>query len=121
MFQLRRQTIRRRLRNKLKELRAEILTRRHLSIPEQGRWLASVVQGHYQYYAVPGNFRALIAFRREVVRHWRRALMRRSQRSFITWERMRRLSKCWLPTPRTLHPWPDQRFRATTQGRSPVR
>jgi RNA-directed DNA polymerase len=121
MFQLRRLTARNRMRRKLQTLRVEIMRRRHLSIPEQGRWLASVVRGYDQYYAVPTNVRALIAFRREVVRYWRRALMRRSQKSRLTWGRMRRLSKHWLPTARTLHPWPDERFRDKTRGKSPVR
>ena len=31
----------------------------HQPIPEQGRWLASVLRGHYQYYAVPDNSAAL--------------------------------------------------------------
>lgn len=32
---------------------------------------------------------------------------------------MNRLAAAWLPQPRILHPWPDQRF-AVKQGRSPV-
>ena len=42
----------------------------HLPIPEQGRWLASVVRGHMAYYAVPGNSEAVTAFRNQVTRHW---------------------------------------------------
>jgi hypothetical protein len=33
-----------------------------VSIPEQGRWLASVIRGHMAYYAVPDNYRAVNAF-----------------------------------------------------------
>jgi len=44
--------------------------RRHRPIPEQGRWLASVVQGHRAYYAVPGNTDAVAAFRTQATRHW---------------------------------------------------
>ena len=93
----------------------------NLPIPEQGRWLASVLRGHYQYYAVPENIEALRAFRRQVVRHWCRALRRRSQRTTVTWERMTRLEARWLPPARIVHPWPERRFDARTQGRSPVR
>jgi len=93
----------------------------HLPIPEQGRWLARVLQGHYNYYAVPDNSRALSAFRYKVVWHWLRALRRRSQRTRMTWERMSRLVARSLPQPRIRHPWPDARFDAKTQGRSPVR
>jgi hypothetical protein len=40
------------------------------------------------------------------------ALARRSQRACITLQRMDHLAKEWLPTPRILHPWPEQRFAA---------
>jgi len=120
-FQLRRQTTRKRLRAKLREVRGELMRRRHLPIPDQGRWLGSVVRGYFAYHAVPTNIRALQAFRTQVERHWLRALHRRGQRDRTTWERMRLLSERWIPEPRILHPWPSQRFDAKTRGRSPVR
>ena len=61
------------------------------------------------------------AFRTQVTRHWLHALRSRSQRDRMTWERMRELSARWLPMPRILHPWPIERFRVRTQGKSPVR
>jgi RNA-directed DNA polymerase len=120
-FKLKRITDAKRVRTKLHALKGEMRQRMHLPIPEQGRWLASVLRGHYQYYAVPDNSKALQAFRNELIRHWLRALRRRSQRTTMTWERMSRLADRWLPPVRILHPWPEQRFAATTQGRSPVR
>ena len=106
---------------KLKSVKAELTRRRHLPVPEQGRWLASVIRGHEAYYAVPGNAEAVQAFRYHVTRHWRFALSRRSQKGRITWQRMDRLAARWLPEPRIHHPWPNQRFNAKTRGRSPVR
>jgi RNA-directed DNA polymerase len=120
-FKLKRITSRKRMQAKLREVTTEMRRRMHLPIPEQGVWLASVLRGHYRYYAVPDNSEALSAFRERVVWHWRRALRRRSQRSRMSWDRMRRLVARWLPTPRVLHPWPNVRFDARTQGRSPVR
>jgi RNA-directed DNA polymerase len=120
-FKLQRVTDKKRLRAKLSAVKTELMRRRHLPIPDQGRWLASVVRGHCAYYAVPDNTEALRVFREQAIWHWYRALRRRSQRSGMTWERMRRLAKRWLPTIRILHPWPQQRFDARTQGRSPVR
>jgi group II intron reverse transcriptase/maturase len=120
-FKLKRITDSKRMRAKLHALKGKIERGRHLPIPEQGRWLASVLRGHYNYYAVPDNGEALYAFRRQVVRHWFGALRRRSQRTTVTWERMSRLADRWLPEPRILHPWPEQRFDAITQGKSPVR
>jgi RNA-directed DNA polymerase len=120
-FWLRRVTIKKRLRAKLKQVKTEIRRRRQLPIPEQGRWLASVVRGHLAYYAVPGNIDAVSAFRDQVRWHWREALRRRSQRSRMTWKRYNRIAERWLPPARIMHPHPPVRFAATTQGRSPVR
>jgi group II intron reverse transcriptase/maturase len=120
-FWLRRVTISKRVRAKLREINEELKRRRHEPIPTQGRWLRSVVQGHLAYYAVPGNTHAVAAFRTQATRHWFKALRRRSQRSRITWTRMNRLANRWLPPARVMHPFPDVRFDAKTQGRSPVR
>jgi len=120
-FKLQRITSKKRLRAKLREVKTELMRRRHLPIAEQGRWLESVVRGHSAYYAVPDNSKAITAFRNGVTRHWRRALGRRGQRGRVAWARMGRLIARWLPLPRILHPWPDVRFDASTRGRSPVR
>jgi RNA-directed DNA polymerase len=113
-FWLRRVTITKRMQAKLKELKAELKRRRHLSIPEQGRWLASVVRGHLAYYAVPGNIDAVSAFRDQVRWYWREALRRRSQRQRMTWARFSRIAERWLPSARIVHPHPLVRFEART-------
>jgi group II intron reverse transcriptase/maturase len=120
-FALRRITITKRVRAKLHQVKAELVYRRYQPIPEQGEWLGSVVRGHCRYYAVPGNYKAVDAFREEAVKHWYRALRRRSQRTSLTWERMGRLEARWIPPAQIMHPWPNVRFDARTQGRSPVR
>ncbi|MDQ6775935.1 MAG: group II intron reverse transcriptase/maturase [Actinomycetota bacterium] len=120
-FMLKRITIAKRMRRKLHELKDELRRRRHHSIPEQGRWLGSVLRGHYAYYAVPGNSDRINRFYNEVTRLWLRSLRRRSQRHQLPWTRMRRISARWLPPPKRMHPFPNARFAATTQGRSPVR
>ena len=120
-FKLKRVTSKKKMRAKLRAVKTEIRRRWHHSIPEQGRWLASVLAGHYRYYAVPDNIRALEAFREAIIRLWLKALRRRSQRSGMTWERICRFAERWLPTARIHHPWPTTRFDARTQGRSPVR
>ena len=109
-FQLQRKTRRDRMRGKLRDIKAELLRRMHQPIPEQGKWLRQVVAGHFAYYAVPTNSRALSAFRHYVTDLWRRTLRRRSQKDGFTWKRMTKLVADWLPPPRILHPWPDDRF-----------
>jgi RNA-directed DNA polymerase len=120
-FKLKRVTSKKKMRAKLKSVKTEMGRRMHHPIPEQGRWLARVLQGHFNYYAVPDNSEALRGFREAVIRLWRKALARRSQKGRITWERLHRLADRWLPRPRILHPWPRERFDARTRGRSPVR
>jgi RNA-directed DNA polymerase len=120
-FWLRRITVAKRMRAKLKQVKDQLMRRRHLPIPEQGQWLASVIRGHLGYYAVPGNIRAANAFRIQASRHWFRALRRRSQRHRLNWARMDRLIARWLPPVRIVHPYPEVRFDARTLGRSPVR
>jgi RNA-directed DNA polymerase len=109
-FLLYRRTRRDRMRTKLKEIKEELRQRMHQPIPHQGRWLRQVVTGFFNYHAVPTNGRALAVFRHHVATLWHRTLRRRSQRDRTTWERTKQLANDWLPQPRTLHPWPEQRF-----------
>jgi RNA-directed DNA polymerase len=111
-FWIQRITDRKKMTAKLKSVKAELMRKRHLPVPEQGRWLASVITGHQAYYAVPGNAKAVGTFRHQVTRHWRHALSRRSQKGRVTWERMNRIASRYLPRTRTVHPWPDRRFAA---------
>jgi RNA-directed DNA polymerase len=110
-----------RMRGKLHEIYEELKRRRHQPIPEQGQWLRSVIRGYDQYHGVPGNIDALNAFRDAVTRLWNNSLRRRSQNSRLTVERMRRLRKTWFPPAKIVHPWPQQRFDAKTQGRNRMR
>jgi len=109
-FQLQRKTRRDRMRAKLREIKEQLQRRMHEPIPEQGRWLKQVVSGFFAYHAVPTNSRALSAFRHYVTDRWRRTLRRRSQKDGMTWERIAKIADAWLPQPRILHPWPEQRF-----------
>ena len=102
------------LRAKLAEVKTQLRRRMHDPIPVQGRWLARVLQGHVAYYAVPGNSKAVSAFRYQVSLHWQRTLRRRSQRGRITWARMGRYATRWLPQVRVMHPYPNVRFAART-------
>ena len=120
-FQVVRQTMRKKLGAKLRALKGELKRRMHHRIAEVGTWLRAVATGHYAYYAVPGNNRALWTFRTELTRMWRHALRRRSQKTRMSWTRMARITHQWIPMPRILHPYPEQRLCVTTGGKSPVR
>jgi group II intron reverse transcriptase/maturase len=79
---------------------------RHDPLSEQHRALCQKLQGHYAYYGVRGNFRALSRFRHQVARSWLKWLQRRSQRATLTREQRGSLLKRWpLPTPRIRSYW----------------
>jgi group II intron reverse transcriptase/maturase len=102
-FFVMRKTLRARMIYKLKELRTEARRRMHLPLKKQQRWLSAVLRGHYAYYGLLGNSRALSNFAYEVRKLWFRALCRRSQKSAMTWERFNRLLKIFpLPPPRII-------------------
>jgi group II intron reverse transcriptase/maturase len=113
-FWVKRITITKRLRVKLVQVKDQLRQRRHDPVPEQGAWLSSVLIGHANYYAVPGNTDAVTAFRTQITRMWHRALKRRSHKSRLTWARMNRLASRWLPPPGVRHPFPNQRLTVTT-------
>jgi RNA-directed DNA polymerase len=117
-FLVRRTTMRKRMTAKLHEVNAELRRRMHQPVPEQGCWLQSVVRGYFAYHAVPGNWKALGAFRTQCTRLWYRALRRRSQKSRLTWDRMKQIADAWLPPARILHPWPEQRLDALIRGKN---
>ena len=112
-FLIKRRSRNDRMKAKLTEVSGELRRRMHQSIPEQGTWLQQVVTGYFAYHAVPTNWDALGAFRFELVRRWWWTLRRRSQKSALPWDRMKKLADEWLPQPRILHPWPNQRFAVT--------
>lgn len=113
-FTVKRLTIAKRMRATLKELRQSLSRRKHEPIPVIGKWLRSVVQGYFNYHAVPGNDRRLSAFRRDVARAWLHALRRRGQHGRMPWARFRRIVARYLPLVRVLHPYPSERLRVMT-------
>ena len=112
-FLVKRKSRRDRMRAKLQAIKQELRQRMHQPIPQQGKWLKQVVAGYFRYHAVPTNSHALVQFRDGVATRWRRLLSRRSQKGGQPWTGFAMLADHWLPRPRILHPWPNQRFAVT--------
>jgi group II intron reverse transcriptase/maturase len=112
-FTVKRRTIRKRMRAKLREIKQQLYQRMHDPVAQTGEWLKSVVQGYFNYQAVPGNTGSLRVYRVRVIRLWRWTLLRRSQKHRLIWTRMHRLAERWVPKPRPLHPYPERRFAAS--------
>ena len=110
-FTLRRKTIAKRMRSKLKEIGRTLRNKSCLPIGVQGRWLGLVVRGYQNYYGVPGNADSLNAFRTLSIKSWLKALRRRSQKGRkLAWKRFKRWVAKWIPTVRIVHPYPNQRL-----------
>lgn len=109
-FAVIRHTIKKRLRTKLKALKTELRARMHDPVIEVGKWLKTVVNGHFRYFGVPGNYGAMSVFRYSVIRMWKRILSRRSQKGRMTWDTMNLLIKKWIPNPQMHHLHPLDRM-----------
>lgn len=77
---------------------------RFLSIREQQKALTQKLRGHYAYFGITGNSKALQRFKDQVARTWRKWLSRRSQRAQMNWERFHNLLRRYpLPPPICVH------------------
>ena len=113
LFQVRRLTVKKRMRAKIAEIRVELMRRRHQPIAVVGKWLNRVVQGYLNYHAVPGNLYRLGSMCKDIGRAWRHSLMRRSQKPKMPWTRFSRIAQRFLPPIRNMHPYPEDRFYAS--------
>jgi len=111
-FALWRKTTRKRVVAKLERLKQQLRMRRHEPIAIVGEWLQRVVTGFYNYHGVPVNLDSLELFRQRLRRLWRHALQRRGNQR-MSWARFMRVCDRYFPQPRTLHPYPYQRFDVT--------
>lgn len=101
---VRRKTSKSRLTRSIQRIREWCQKWRHLPLRDQHEVLSRKLRGHYGYYGITGNMRALSQFAREVHRTWRAWLDRRSQCGHMTWTRFNRLIlRLPLPRPRIVH------------------
>ena len=77
---------------------------RHRPIAEQHHTLGQKLRGHFAYYGITGNYRALARLRHCVQLTWRQWLSRRSQRARLTWAAFAELHRRFpLPPARVVH------------------
>ena len=116
-----RQTIKKRMRAKIKAIAIELRKRMHNPVNEVGKWLKTVIEGHFRYFGVSGNCEAMGQFRFTIVKRWRFVLSRRSEKGYMTWAAMRPLIDRWIPPPKIHHAHPLERLGVLTQDKSRVR
>jgi len=101
---VKKRTARDRFSRTLRHIRAWCRVHRHDDVKEQHRALSRKLNGHYSYYGVTSNYDALARLWHEVVLTWRKWLSRRSQKGYLSWEKMTRLLERYpLPQPRIVH------------------
>lgn len=99
-----RKTAKGRLNRVIKRMGRWCRQHRHERVAEQQQSLNRKLRGHYNYYGVTGNFRALVRVRQAVERLWRKWLSRRSREANLNWEAFRRLLSHYpLAPPRIVH------------------
>jgi group II intron reverse transcriptase/maturase len=82
-----------RLQRSLAHLRDLTRRMRHLPLQEQVINLNRVLRGHYAYYGIAGNIRALQKVHRFVERYWHKMLSSRSRKGSIPWEIFHRIKE----------------------------
>jgi RNA-directed DNA polymerase len=96
-----------RLHRSLTNLRDLMRRMRHLPVKEQAINLNRVLRGHYAYYGIAGNLRALQRVHRAVERYWRKMLSSRNREGRVTWEVFHKIKACYpLQRPKLVLPYP---------------
>lgn len=102
---VKRRTAKDRFRRALKRISDWCKKHRHDDIREQSRALGEKLRGHYGYYGLHGNAKALGVFLFRVKQRWLKWLRSRSQKNSMDWDRFDRLLHWYpLPAPRIMHP-----------------
>jgi RNA-directed DNA polymerase len=112
---LKRKTSKKRLRRALVEINRWLRQERNVQpLPDLWQAMARKMRGHFNYFGVTDNSRALYRFEHAVHRLLFKGLNRRSQRRSFTWESFRRYCRRH-PLPR-----PGRLVRLTPVGSMPV-
>ena len=90
-FQVGMRTEKSRLRRALMRLQDQMRRMRHESIQEQVEYLNQMLRGHYAYYGIAGNIRALRKVHRAVESYWRKMLSSRSWKGEIWWKQFQQI------------------------------
>ncbi|MFT4788481.1 MAG: RNA-directed DNA polymerase [Paraglaciecola sp.] len=110
-FKLMCESIKKKRRDKIKQLSKTLMQYRHKPLWKLGSWLRKVLTGYYNYFAIPGNHTSLQMMRAGVAQGWIKALRRQSQKgSNFNWFKIQRWVNQFSPHTRVRPPYPNQRF-----------
>ena len=81
-----RKTRRPRLVRAFKAIRRWCRDHRHWSVPEQHGCLCAKLRGHYAFYGIRGNYKALEVVYEYAETAWKHWFGRRTRNGYLTWE-----------------------------------
>jgi len=90
-FRIGMRTEKSRVRRALMRLQDQMRRMRHSPIQEQAHHLNQMLRGHYAYYGIAGNFRAMQRVHRAVERYWRKMLSSRSWKGTVWWKQFQQI------------------------------
>ena len=97
---IKRQTRRARLRRAHQAIWAWCRDHRHWNLREQYRCLSAKLRGHYAYYGIRGNYKALEVVYEYVDEAWKHWLGRRTRNGFISYEDWQQKYRQVFPLPK---------------------
>jgi group II intron reverse transcriptase/maturase len=101
---IKRKTVRKKVRKTVQALWTWCRDNRHRELKQQHSILCSKLRGHYQYFGVRCNMRAMEAVLHHARRGWKYWLNRRSSKKALTWEKYEKLlDGLPLPLPKIIH------------------
>jgi RNA-directed DNA polymerase len=101
-----RKTEKTRLRRSMDKLHNEIRWNRHKSIKEQQEKINQILRGHYNYYGLAGNIKALFQVYDKTKTYWRKIPSSRSTKNYVNWGEFREiLSRFPLMRPKLSIPY----------------
>ncbi len=101
---IKRKTARRKMQRAMKRMWQWCKYNRHVNIKEQYKMLCSKLRGHYQYYGIRCNYKAMEMVFEYTEKAWRCWLNRRGGDKNISWDKFDRMRNfLQLPKPRIIH------------------
>jgi group II intron reverse transcriptase/maturase len=101
---IKRKTAKKKERKTIQDLREWCRRNRHRSLDEQYRILCSKLRGHFQYFGIRCNLRAMKTVLYHAIRNWKYWLSRRSRNKTMNWEKFGKLlEQIPLPIPKIIH------------------
>ena len=92
-FRVKRKTVQKKLRLKLKELNLWLKQNRHLRLKDLFAKLNQKLKGHYQYYGITDNSHSIGSYLQQATKMLFKWLNKRSQKKSYTWDRFNDLLK----------------------------